>query len=205
MIHLRIDAKELPKDPNTTSSIRNQINNAVNGQDVAGTIAWLAGEWGYLPFGKTSVELQRLELSIENKDDICNVLGVPPGMLKSDQTYHNDTAMFRRFIYSCIAPEAYSLRDAWNTTLLEMFGLDPNRYAIDCDPTALPELAQDIKDIAAGLDKAWGLSVDQRLIAMGYEPIGGEQGKMILVPSGLQTLDELNMGGNTGLEPDEEL
>lgn len=162
-------------DPALATHIRKQINDAVNGQDVAGSIAWLAGEWGYLPFGKTSQELQRLELSERNADAICNVLGVPPGLLKSDQTYTNAPAYWKQLIYGVIAPEAYSLRDAWNSTLLEMFGLDPRKYQIDCDPSSLPELSQDLKEQVAAVQNANWLSVNEKRIATGYEPLSDTQ------------------------------
>lgn len=176
----RKDAKEMPKDPGTVSWMREQINNAVNGKDVAGAIAWMAGEWGYLPFGKTSQELQRVELSARATDDICNVLGVPPGLLKANQTYENANSYFRQFIYQTIAPEAYGLRDLWNNTLLDMFGMDREKYAIDCDILSLPELAEDMKNQVSAVQNADWLSKNEKRIATGYEPI--EDGDYDLVP-----------------------
>lgn len=166
----RKDAKDLPTDPSKISNIRGQINNAINGQDAAGMVAWLAGEWGYIPFGFSSKELQRIELTEANADKICNVLGVPPGLLKSNQTYTNAPTYWKQLIYGVIAPEAYSLRDAWNTTLPEMFGMDPERYQIDCDVLALPELAEDLKDQVAAVKDANWLSKNEKRIATGYEP-----------------------------------
>lgn len=166
----RKDAKELPKDPGQISHIRQQINQAVNGQDVAGTIAWLAGEWDYLPFGKTAQELQRVQLTEQNADAICNVLGVPPGLLKSDQTYANAPAYFKQLIYGCIAPEAYSLRDLYNQHFPDLFEYDRDKQAIDCDLLALPELAQDLKDQVAAVKDADFLTDNEKRIACGYEP-----------------------------------
>lgn len=162
-------------DPGVATHIRNQINNAVNGQDVAGAVAWLAGEWGYLPFGKTSQELQRLELTEKNVDAICNCLGVPPGLLKSNQTYTNAPTYWKQLIYGVIAPEAYSLRDAWNSTLLEMFGLDPRKTQMDCDITAMPELALDLKEQVAAVQNAKWLSVNEKRIFTSYEPLPGKE------------------------------
>jgi HK97 family phage portal protein len=156
--------------PDVAAHIREQISNAVNGQDVAGAIAWLAGEWGYLPFGKTSQELQRIELNQANIDRICNVLGVPAGLLKTDQTYENARSYWKQLVYGVIAPEAYSLRDTWNGSLVEMFGMNPERQAIDCDIMALPELSQDLKEQVSAVKEANWLSKNEKRIATGYEP-----------------------------------
>lgn len=180
----RSDAKELPANPDVVASMRRQINAAVNGKDVAGTVAWMAGEWGYLPFGKTSQEMQRVELTKQNMVDIANVLGVPPGLLFTDQTYENAPAFWKRLVYQTIAPEAYSLRDAWNNTLLPMFNMDPERYCIDCDIMALPELAEDLKDQVAAVQNANWLSVNEKRIATGYEPAEGEEYDFVPVNDG---------------------
>jgi phage portal protein BeeE len=160
--------------PDVASHIRSQINAAVNGQDVAGAVAWLAGEWGYLPFGKTSQELQRLELTEKNMDAICIALGVPPGLIKTDQTYETASSYWKQLIYGVIAPEAYSLRDAWNGSLLEMFGIDPRRNQLDCDIMALPEMSQNLKEQVAAVQNASWLSVNEKRIATSYEPLGPE-------------------------------
>lgn len=192
----RKDAKDLPSDPAKISHIRQQINQAVNGQDVAGTIAWLAGEWGYLPFGKTAQELQRIEISQKNADAICNVLGVPPGVLKSDQTYANAPAYFKQLVYGVIAPEAYSLRDLYSTNLIDMFKMDRDRYAVDCDVLSLPELSEDLKtQIAAVKDADW-LSDNEKRIATGYEP--KDNPLLDLTPKEIDGM----IGGNLDTETD---
>lgn len=198
----RKDAKELPKDPGTIAFIRQQVNNAVNGQDVAGAIAWLAGEWGYLPFGKTSQELQRAELTVANIDRICNVLGVPPGMLKSDQTYANAPYYNKQLVYNVIAPEAYSLRDLWNSQLLPLFGMDQERFAIDCDVLALPELAQDLKEQVTAVKDANWLTLDEKRIATGYEPLDTPESQKIYLNQGLTTLEDLNLPIGSDLSDD---
>jgi phage portal protein BeeE len=195
----RKDAKELPTNPNTIASIRQQINQAVNGEDVAGTIAWLAGEWGYLPFGRSAQELQRVQLSEKNADAICNVLGVPPGLIKSDQTYTNAPAYWKQLVYGVIAPEAYSLRDVYNDeNFMEMFGLDRDRYAVDCDVMALPELSEDLKTQIDAVLNADFLTLDEKRIATGYEPLGTPEAAKIYMGSSKTTLDDLNapVGGN---------
>lgn len=194
----RKDAKDMPADANLANSLRAQVNNAVNGQEAAATIAFLAGEYGYLPFGKTSQELQRVELTKNNVVAIANVLGIPPGLLFTDQTYENAREFWKRLIYQTIAPEAYSLRDGWNETLLPMFGMDRERYAIDCDILALPELAQDLKDQVAAVKDATWLSKNEKRIATGYEPIDDEA--YDLVP---KDEDMSQIGGN--LDDDENL
>ena len=84
-----------------------------------------------------------------------------------------------------------------------MFGLDPSRYAIDCDPTTLPELAQDLKDMVTAVKDAPWLTLNEKRIATGYEPLQDENMEKIYVPNGLSTLEEINV--DTTLEADEDL
>jgi phage portal protein BeeE len=95
-------------------------------------------------------------------------------LIKTDQTYENASSYWKQLIYGVIAPEAYSLRDAWNGTLLEMFGVDPRRNQLDCDIMALPEMSQNLKEQVAAVQNASWLSVNEKRIATSYEPLGHE-------------------------------
>ena len=169
----RQDAMKEPT-PEQATTIRRQINTAVNGQDVHGTVAWLAGQWGYLPFGRSNQELQKVEIYDRDVDAICNVLEVPPGLLKSNQTYENAPTYYKQLIYGKVAPEAYGLRDVWNNSLIEMFDMDPERFQVDADILALPELAEDLKDQVAAVKDATWLTDNEKRIATGYEPLEDE-------------------------------
>lgn len=185
------------KDKHDTPSVqqamhmRQQFNSIVNDKDLAGTIAYLTGDYGFLQFGLDANQLKLLEQSDVHFKGLCGIFDVPWQLWGNADSYENRKQYKRDFIYDNVAPAAYELRDEWNAKLIPEYNLDRERDVIDCDVMALPELTADMKEQVGTLEKAYGLSVDQRLIAMGYDPIGGDGGNAILVPSGMTTLNEL--------------
>ena len=71
--------------------------------------------------------------------------------------------------------------------------LDPETNLIDCDVMSLPEMSQDLGELTKGLNDVYGMSIDERLEYLGFEPIGGEVGNLRLVQSGLTNLEEFTV------------
>jgi HK97 family phage portal protein len=184
------------KDKHDTPSIqqamatRQQFNSIVNDKDLAGTIAYLTGDYGFLQFGLDANQLKLLEQSDVHFRGLCQIYDVPWQLFGNADSYENRKQYKRDFVYDNIAVAAYSLRDEYNAKLIPEYNLDRERDVIDCDVMALPELSTDLKEQVATLEKAYGLTIDQRLVAMGYDPIGGEEGKAILIPAGMTTLSD---------------
>lgn len=181
-----------------TMLMRKQFNSIVNDNELAGTIAVMTGKWGFQQIGLDARALQLLEQQDKALEVVAMLYDAPVGIFKHGTTYENKPAEKKDFIYDCIAPAAYELRDEWNEKLLTQFNLDRERDVIDCGILDLPDLADDLKTQVTALKDAIGLTVDQRLIAMGYDPIGGDAGAAILIPSGYQTLNDViaPVGGN---------
>lgn len=178
-------------DPNKSAFVRSQVNSAVNSHENAGSIATLVGgDWSYIQFGYNADQLKLIEQYNLGFTRLCNLFDVPPGIFMANQTYENAREAKRSLVYENIAVAAYQLRDEWNSRLIEAFDLDRDTNFIDCDIMALPELGQDLKEQVAALKDAYWLSVDDKLKASGYEPIGGPEGEARLVPSGMQTLTD---------------
>lgn len=186
-------------NPEQKAEIRRQFNDTINNEEMANKTAILAGEWGYFNIGY-SIEAQKLlEQYGYGFKRLCRVFKTPAQIFdEGNGTWDNQKQAFRRWIYAKIAPNMYNLRGLLSESLLPDFGLDPETHLIDCDIMSLPEMSQDLAEVTASLEKAHGLSVDQKLDVMGYPQIGGKMGSAILVPSGLTTLDELTapVGGN---------
>lgn len=184
--------------PTQAQFIRQQFNEIVNDKDLAGQIAWLTGDLGYIQFGLDAGQLKLLEQSDVQFKGLCNIFDVPWQLFGNSDSYENRKQYKRDFIYDNISVAAYSLRDELNAKLIPLFNLDRDRDVIDADILSLPELGEDLKDQATALEKVQGLTIDQRLEYFGFDAIGGDKGAMILVPSGFQTLDDLAqpVGGN---------
>jgi hypothetical protein len=74
---------------------------------------------------------------------------------------------------------------------------------IDFDITALPELQRDLEKMVAGLVNANWLTMDEKRIAMNYEPKGGAY-DMSYVAQGLIPLEDagMDMGYGDGADGD---
>jgi HK97 family phage portal protein len=176
-------------DAAKAAGVRQQINSIVNNKDNSGTIASIyGGDWQYIQFGFNADQLKLIEQYNLGFTRLCNLFDCPPGIFMANQTYENAREAKRSLVYENIAPAAYQLRDEWNNKLIDAFELDRERHFIDCDLAALPELSEDLKEQVAALKDAHWLSIDEKRKASGYEPLGDDSGKAILVPSGMQTL-----------------
>ena len=85
------------------------------------------------------------------------------------------------------------LRDELNKWLIPNVG-SGNEF-IDFDVTALPELQKDIEKLVSQLVSAYWLTLDEKRIAMNYEPLGGEFAKAF-INSGLTPIEDLNVDVN---------
>lgn len=182
--------------------MREKFDNIMYSGEMSGKIAVFAGEWGYENIG-LSVDAQKL---LEQYDvgftRLCRVFKTPHGIFNDDAKYANGPQYKRDWVYDKIAPNIYQLREKLSDKLIPEFGLDPETNIIDCDIMSLPEMSQDLKEMAEGIKNVLGLTIDQQLQYFGYEPIGGEEGKIRLIPSGYQTLSDLAapVGGNLDQE-----
>lgn len=197
----RKDARTEPTGPQA-AQMRQQVNDTVNSSDMAGAIAMMAGEWGYLQFGLDAEQLKLLEQTAANMEALCNIYDVPPGLFAKDQTYENLREAKRNFIYDNIAPTVYSLRDLLNEKLIPSFGLDRERDVIDWDVLSLPELAADIQKQVDALSKADWITQNEKRVAMNYEEIPGEAWNAAYMASGKQTVEQTFEGISGDLTED---
>jgi HK97 family phage portal protein len=188
--------------PQQAQFIRGQFNEIINDKDLAGQIAWLTGDLGYIQFGLDAGQLKLLEQSDVQFKGLCNIFDVPWQLFGNADSYENRKQYKRDFIYDNIAVAAYSLRDELNAKLIPLFNLDRDRDVIDCDVMALPELAEDLKTQAETLSKLWQLTPNQVLEYIGYDRSPDPNMDKIYIPNGYQSLDDANaeIGGNLDAE-----
>lgn len=184
--------REYPS-PQQAQFIRSQFNEIINDEDLAGQIAWLTGDLGYIQFGLDAGQLKLLEQSDVQFKGLCNIFDIPWQLFGNADSYENRKQYKRDFVYDNIAPAAYSLRDELNAKLIPEFGLDRDRDVIDCDILSLPELSEDLKTQAETLAKLWQLTPNQVLEYIGYDKSTDPNMDKIYIPSGYQTLDDVNM------------
>jgi phage portal protein BeeE len=195
----RTDAHDNPTVQQAQAT-RDQFNNAVNSKDMAGAIAIMAGQWGYLQFGLDAQKLQLLEQGDKAFEKLCNVLSTPPSIFKTDQTYENQRESKRNWVYDNIAPAAYSFRDELNEKLILQMGLDRDRDFIDCDILGLPEMAIDMKAQIETYSKAWWFTPNQILKKLGEDESSDPNMNKVYAPSSVVPLDELNVQIGSNLD-----
>jgi phage portal protein BeeE len=121
----------------------------------------------------------------------CRVFGLPTVLFDADHTADNNYQnALRDLVTNTIVPMCCQLRDELNKWLVPRMG-DTSVY-LDFDIQALPELQKDITSLVNGLQAANWLTMDEKRIAMNYEPKGGEF-DMAYVNSGIVPLGQAGM------------
>jgi HK97 family phage portal protein len=184
----------------TAMFIRKQFNEIVNDKDLAGQIAWMTGDLGYVQFGLDAGQLRLLEQSDVQFKGLCNIFDVPWQLFGNADSYENRKQYKRDFIYDNIAVACYGLRDELNAKLIGEFNLDRERDVIDVGIMELPELSEDLKTQAETLSKLWQLTPNQVLEYIGYDKSVDPNMDKIYVPQSLTPLDQLNADIAGGLD-----
>jgi HK97 family phage portal protein len=172
--------------------IRRQFNSIINDSDLAGQIAWLTGDLGYIQFGLDAGQLKLLEQSDVQFKGLCNIFDVPWQLFGNADSYENRKQYKRDFIYDNTAVACYGLRDELNAKLIPEFNLDRDRDVIDCDCMALPELIEDMKTQIDTLQRADFLTLNEKREYTGYDRLTDPNMDKIYVASGQTSLDDLN-------------
>jgi HK97 family phage portal protein len=177
--------------PEQASKIQQAINDRINNTDKAGSVALLQSSWDYLQFGMSAHDLMMVDSMKYNLNQWCRVFGLPTVLFDSDHTADNNYQnALRDLITNTIVPMCCQLRDELNKWLIPR--MKANGMFLDFDIQALPELQKDISQLVAGLSQAQWLTMDEKRIAMNYEPKGGEF-DMAYVNSGIVPLGQAGM------------
>jgi HK97 family phage portal protein len=171
--------------------IKEFMSTYVNGNMNKGNITVLQTPWKYLDFGLSSVDMQLIESQKITLHKLCRVFGVPTVLFDADHMADNNYQnALRDLVTNTIVPAIASLRDEINRWIVSKNG-NGDEY-VDFDIQALPELQRDIEKLVAGLVNANWLTMDEKRIACGYEPKGGEF-DMAYVNSGIVPLGETSL------------
>ena len=167
-------------------ALASRINNNMKG----GSVAMLQTPWEYLNFGLSNAEMQIIDTMKFSLEQWCRVFGMPVVLFSADNMSDNNYQnALRDLVTNTIVPMLGQLRDELNKWLIPNVGR--GMEYIDFDITALPELQKDIEKLVAQLAQAYWLTLDEKRMAMNYEPLGGEFDKAY-INSGLTPIEDLN-------------
>lgn len=148
---------------------------------------FVAGKWGFTQVGISPVDMNLIESEKMTFKKLCNVYGVSDVLFNNSDasTESNVKEMVKQLYTNAALPEVYAYRDALNKYVTPAFGAD---YYIDCDVTAIPELQEDMKQMAQifrdlpvmipnlimnefGFGKMDDPLMDKVYIKQGYQPL----------------------------------
>jgi len=188
-------------DEKTAAQMQMALADRVNNNNRYGQVAMLQTPWEFLNFGLTSGEMALIDTMRFSLEQWCRVFGMPVVLFSAenmaDNNYQN---ALRDLVTNTIVPMCAQLRDEMNKWLLPRMG-DTDMF-IDFDIQALPELQRDIEKMVNGLKAADWLTMDEKRVAMNYEPKGGAFATTY-IPQGLIPIEQANMdvepGENVGI------
>ena len=188
-------------DEKTAAQMQMALADRVNNNNRYGQVAMLQTPWEFLNFGLTSGEMALIDTMRFSLEQWCRVFGMPVVLFSADNMADNNYQnALRDLVTNTIVPMCAQLRDEMNKWLLPRMG-DTDMF-IDFDIQALPELQRDIEKMVNGLKAADWLTMDEKRVAMNYEPKGGAFATTY-IPQGLIPIEQANMdvdpGENVGI------
>jgi HK97 family phage portal protein len=163
----------------------------INNQDRMGQVAMLQSSFDYLSFGLSNRDMALIETMQFSLQQWCRVFGMPVVLFSPDNMADNNYQnALRDLVTNTIVPMAAQLRDELNRWLVTRMG--ETGVFIDFDISALPELQRDMEKMVNSLVNASWLTMDEKRIAMNYEPKAGAY-DMSYVSQGLIPLEQAGM------------
>jgi HK97 family phage portal protein len=175
------------------SLIMNDINERINNTSQKGSVAAIAGDWGYHNFGLTSIDMQLLDAQRLNLQRLCNIYGVPTVLFDAEHTtYNNYESAIKQLIVNKLLPEWKSLRDLLNRQLTSRFKATGGRKLyIDFDYTELPEIQGDLKMLNDSVRDAHWLSYNERRAVLRYGARPEPEMNQIFIPTGYVPITDM--------------
>ncbi len=156
--------------PQQESDIRRVVNAKINDNDIKGAVALLMGsKWEYIDLAFTSVDMNLIEARVKNAQELCALFDTPHLLfVPSDATLANLENTKRNWVNDAIIPLVKELDELLTLKLTKAFKL-VGKARIVSDFSELPEMQLDVNKVVDSMSKAWWVTPNQKLIAMGYE------------------------------------
>lgn len=181
--------------PEQNTQLRSVLTQKVNNNDSKGSVVPLAGKWGYLDL-TSSMDLKLLQAREFAWKELCGLFDIPYELFQSDTAYANKEWAQKNWVTNTIIPACKQLDDEMNRQLLKAYNLDGLVY-IECDYSGLSEMQKDLNLQATGLNTAVWLTLNEKRIAMGYEPLADPSFDQPWLPATSSPLNQITEEFNT--------
>ena len=161
--------------------------------DNRGGIAITGQPMDWINFGLSPTDMQILEQIDLTSQQLCQVYGVPPGLLglDKDSTYENQKEWKKALFQNAVIPELNHIKHELNRWLVPQYG--ENLY-LDFDYSAIPALQEDSEKVTQQLKDADWLTLNEKRSVQDYEPNQEDLADELLVNQGLVPLRDLSFG-----------
>lgn len=175
--------------PEQESQVRKVVDKKANGMDIKNLVATIQGDWGYIDFGRTAVEMETIAGMQMADQKLCLLLDVPYELVDPKTTFANKKEAQKGWVSNSIYPACKQLDGALNRVLLMAFGLEASTY-IGSDISDLPEMQIDLAGTATALASAWWLSPNEKRAIMMQEKLPETIYDELWIPGGISAQSE---------------
>ena len=138
--------------------------------------SWLvsSAKLGFQAFGIPPVDLEILESGKHSQRDICNAFNYPSELLNDpdNKTNANKEQSRKQLYLDNVIPSLVRDFAEMNRSIVPRF--KNKRYHLDFDIQSIDAIGQETSEKVSWLEKAWWLTLDEKRMEMGYEPIGDD-------------------------------
>lgn len=159
----------------------------------AGLPYFATGEMGVAQIGSNLADLKVIESAGVTFSKMCNVFGTSHLLFNvvEGTTFNNMDAVISRSYSNTTMPNVYRVRDGLKKGLLGDY--KDKKREIREDISEITELQPNSKEMAEWLNTAWWVSPNEKREMMKFERLDNEMFDEPLIPSGLQTLSDMEM------------
>ena len=197
-----------PDEASTLSlgKMKADFYNEATGTGNARKLLFTLGKMQYTAIGLSPVDMDVLNSEVRTFKKLCNLYGV------SDRLFNNDASgseisvdvAYKDLYTNAALPEVYAYRDALNLSLTPKFNTKSEKYFIDCDLTSIPELQDDMKDMASIFSSLPIMIPNIIAKAYGWGDINEEGMDKVYVKNGYTQLDDMGPVNDLPITPDYE-
>lgn len=149
--------------------------------------------------GLPVADMMLLESLQFDRTDICNAYHVPVQLLNNTEasTDNNMQHAMKQFIYNAVMPLANMISDRLTRDICPAYATGDKTYVIQLDVTTLPDMQDDMQNVANWMNTSWWLSPNQKLTGMGFGASKEPLMDKIILPSNMMLLDDLSIADQT--------
>jgi len=174
--------------------LKEQIAKRKGGNDLIDRIFASGGSLDWQQIGLPVGDMMLLESMQFDRVDICNCFHIPVQLMNdtSASTDNNMQHAMKQFIYNAVMPLANIISDRLTRDICPAYANGGKTYVIQLDTSSLPDMQDDMTNVATWMNTAWWLTPNQKLTGMGFGTSTEPNMDKIIVPSNYRLIDDLS-------------